>query len=194
MAVVFTGHLQLGTQVPPYVFETDLVEMTRRLGRPLPEVKGGRIHLQLDREHAWLVVCTLRGPVVPPLIDELTIEVVERTWVDRLMRVSQEAIGRLAYHHRTFFAGSHYQYYGQRDAEGDPRAVPDHPEFWRHFQEMKYLLHCTQTYPDRVRIRCDTRGAELTSIQAELQTSQMFRRRLSRRKKALRLANEHLRA
>ena len=179
MAVVFIEYLQLGTQVPPFVFEMDLTEMTRRLGRPLPEVKGGRIHPQLDREQAWLVVCTLRGPVVPPLMDELTVEVVERTWVDGLVRVYQEAITRLAYHHRTFFAGSHYQYYGQRDAQGDPRAVPDHPEFWRHFQEMEYLLHRTQTYLDRVRIRCDTRGAELTSVRAELQTSQTFRRRLT---------------
>ena len=44
MAVVFTEFLQLGTQVPPYVFETDLIEMTQRLRRPLPEIKGGLIH------------------------------------------------------------------------------------------------------------------------------------------------------
>ena len=29
MAVVFTEFLQLGTQVPPYVFETDLIEIPR---------------------------------------------------------------------------------------------------------------------------------------------------------------------
>ena len=87
MAVVFTEFLQLGTQVPPYVFETDLIEMTQRLRRPLPEIKGGLIHPGKDREQTWLVVCTLRGPVVLPLMDELTVEVIEHTWVDGIVRV-----------------------------------------------------------------------------------------------------------
>ena len=77
MSFLFTEYYQLTTQKPPYVFETDLAELARSLHRPLPEIKGGMIHPGQDREQAWLVVCTLREPVVPPLLDELTVEVIE---------------------------------------------------------------------------------------------------------------------
>ena len=194
MPILFTEYYQLTTQKPPYVFEADLAELTRSLRHPLPEIKGGMIHPGQNREQAWLVVCTLRGPVVPPLMDELTVEVIERSWVDGIVRVMQQAIARLVHHHRDTLGGTPYEFYGRRDAEGHPRDAPHHPVFQRHLPDMEYLLARTQTYLDRARISCDTKAMALERVEDELNISEEFRRRLTRRKKALRSANAFLRS
>ena len=151
MAIVFTVSLQLGTGTP-LVFETDLTELTLRLKRPLPEIKGAKIHPDSDRLMSWLVVCTLRGPLMPPEEEELTVEVVERTWTDGIVRVMQEATARLAYHHRADLEGSRYEFYGRRDDLGHPRDTPQHYQYWHHLQHMEYLLHHTHTYLDCARM------------------------------------------
>jgi hypothetical protein len=69
------------------VFERDLVELAARLGRPCPEIRGYRLFEEGARELAYQVICQVRGKEVPPTSQELTFEVIERTWGDGLMRV-----------------------------------------------------------------------------------------------------------
>ena len=52
-------------------FEDSLVSIARMVGRPVPEVKGGKVPREHEGERDWLVVCTLRGDVVPPHSEEL---------------------------------------------------------------------------------------------------------------------------
>lgn len=173
MAVVFTKSRQLGTEEPRLVFETDLIELARMVGRLLPEIKGGKVHQLVEGDRSWLVVCTLRGSLVGPPIQELEVDVFDRTWTDGVVRVMQEALARLAFHHRAELIGTRFEYFGRRDSEGRPTEVPFHFQFERHAQYMEFMLHHTQTYLDRARMRSDTLETELLAVKEELKVAQL---------------------
>jgi hypothetical protein len=82
-----TAHRQVGTHEDVLVFERDLVELVARLGCPRPEIQGYRLFEEGTQELAYQVVCHVRGKEVPLTSQELTLEVMERTWGDGLMRV-----------------------------------------------------------------------------------------------------------
>jgi hypothetical protein len=73
------------------------VELTHRLGRPRPELRGYCLFDEGTRELAYQVVCQVRGREVPPTSLEFTFEVTERTWGDGHMRVLRHAISRLVH-------------------------------------------------------------------------------------------------
>ena len=56
MAGEFTMSLQVGAQLTPGaspLFETELLELTRLLRRPLPELLGGRAFPLVGGEMSW---------------------------------------------------------------------------------------------------------------------------------------------
>ena len=82
MNVTFTKGIQLG--VPragglSFRFEKTLVEMTRMLGRPLPEIRGGIITgTALDGE--WLAEVTIRAPLAHPDAEVHIFQIADRSW------------------------------------------------------------------------------------------------------------------
>ena len=91
MGIVFTESFQLGAHAPCYCcFEEDLIKMARRIGSPVPEMKGAQIHHD-GRELSWLVVSTICPPLLAPSTPEITYEVIESGWEDGILRVMQLA-------------------------------------------------------------------------------------------------------
>lgn len=192
MAVVFTEYRRVGVDPPPMIFEADLIEMCRRVGRPTPEIKGAKVHTHPEGDRTWLVVCTLRGGVVPPHSDELSVEVLERTWTEGIVRVLQESLGRLASYHRAVLGDSPFRFFGGRDSEGLPTLTPAHADFGGHMQDMEALLHHTQTSMDRARMKSDLQVMELRNAKQDLQVSVLERTRLLQIKRATQVKNKRL--
>lgn len=192
MAVTFTEFRQVGTQPTFLVFERELLSLSQAVGRPAPEIKGAKIHKVIEGDMSWLVVCTLRGGVVPPHSQELEVDVVERTWIEGVIRAMQEAIARLAHHHRQQLVTSPFWYFGRRDSEGCSSEVPQHYQLGRQMQNMEYLLHHTQTQLDRARMTGDLKKAELVSAQSQLKVFQLARSRLVRNEGLMKAKNKRL--
>ena len=82
MAVIYTESFQLGTHARCYRrFEETLLKMARHHCRPAPELRGAQVH---DGAHelSWLVVCTIRPPLLSQSDPEITYEVMESSWED----------------------------------------------------------------------------------------------------------------
>ena len=134
MAVVFTKSLQLGAHAPCYRrFEEDLIKMSRRIGRPVPELKGTQIHPD-GQELSWLVVCTIPAPELAPSTPKIIFEVMESGLEDGILRVMQLAIAKLANSFSSQFMGTPYRFYGKRDEEDRPVGASEDFVFAHHFQ------------------------------------------------------------
>jgi hypothetical protein len=173
-----TVYRQVGTHEDMLVFERDLAELTTRLGRPCPEVRGYQLFEEGTRELAILVVCQVRGKVVPPTSPEFTFEVIEHNWGDGLMRVLCHAISRLVHLHYDELLGTRYEHYGRVDASGFPHQAAAHTPFSRHFCHTEAYLHHTQEHLDHVRMVADERGLELAILCEDLQESIFSRHHL----------------
>jgi hypothetical protein len=172
MEIEYTHFRQVGVRPPLYFFERALADLAVRCGRPVPEVKGVRTERSADSEMAWLVTCVVRGSGIAPVSEEFTIDVMERTWLDGMIRVFQEALARLAFLHPEVVAGTGYQYLGQRDLAGQPVAGAPHADTAHQLHHLEYLLHHTQTQQDRARERCDLQEDEIVALRAQLAAAQ----------------------
>ncbi|KAK1693161.1 hypothetical protein QYE76_009858 [Lolium multiflorum] len=172
MEIEYTHFRQVGVRPPLYFFERALADLAVRCGRMVPEVKGVRTERSADSEMAWLVTCVVRGSGISPASEEFTIDVMEHTWLDGMIRVSQEALARLAFLHPEVVAGTGYQYLGQRDLVGKPVAGAPHADTAHQLHHLEYLLHHTQTQQDRARERCDLQEDEIATLRAQLAAAQ----------------------
>lgn len=155
MDIVISEGVQLGAPRPDgvtYLFEKTLVAITRMLGRPLPELRGGMITgSALDGQ--WFAEVCIRAPMAYPDAEEYTFQTVDRSWVDAANRILQESIARMAHIDDYFFIGSRFELLGRRDADGVPVFVDfdDDSTLGPHIDEMERLLHSTQTTLDTAR-------------------------------------------
>jgi hypothetical protein len=124
-------------------------------------VKGVHTERSEESQMAWLVTCIVRGREVSPVSEEFSVAVMERTWVDGMVRAFQEAIAHLDFLHPEKIAGTGLQYVGQRDDEGQPVAGAPHAD-------LAHQLHHTQTHQDRARMRCDLQETEIETLHAHL--------------------------
>ena len=174
MAVTFTKFIQLGT-LPGvhYPLERDLLELSRLVNRLVPEIKGGEVPGFVEGERGWLVVCTLRGGAIPPHSVDLECGVMEHCWADGVTRVIQEAIARLAHHHRGQLKGTRFEFYGRRDEDGEVADGEYHRLFGFYIEEMERHLHRTQHCMDRARMRCDLLRADLAGVREQLRLARL---------------------
>jgi hypothetical protein len=173
-----TAHRQVGTHEDVLIFERDLVELTSRLEHLRTEVRGYRLFEEGTRELAYQVVCQVCGKEVPPTSQEFTIEVIERTWGDGLMRVLRHAISCLINLHYDELLGTHYEHYGRVDSDGLPCQAAAHTPFIRHLCHTEALLNHSQGQLDHVRMVADERGLELAVLCEDLQESIFSRHHL----------------
>ena len=87
MALHYVEHYQVGQE--DLVFDKELREVSKILGRPVPEFRGAKLHDHPQGELKWLVEASCRGRMVFPYTAEIKFEVVEGTWVDGLARCMQ---------------------------------------------------------------------------------------------------------
>jgi hypothetical protein len=187
---MFTESLQLGYNQPPYLFETALVEVSRAVGRLLPEVKGGQLESTKDGEMSWLVVCTLRGSHVKPL-EEIEVQVFDRTWEDGLVRVLQSALSRLVFHHRVELEakGLPHALLGRRNEEGIPTMIPYTCLLGRQVSQMENLLYKTQLSLDSNRMENEVLKHEQEGLKLDLKLARLKYRRQQKKTLRVREAN-----
>ena len=194
MAVVFTEARQLGlADEVSFRFQRELVEMTRTLGRPLPELRGGLMD-GVPGDPSWLVECTIRPPLTTPTAPVYVYCVIERSWNDGAVRVIQETIARLAYQCDYRFVGTRFELLGRRDAEGEPIEYQFDPAgLGPHLEDMEFLLHYTQSRLDSLRVEYGTTSARNRALEGQLRTIRLDRNRLVKKVEALQSANAILR-
>ena len=128
MTITFTKFHQVGASSPTYLlFEKELMDLGHLIGRPLPGLKGGEVPRQLPGQMPWLVVCTLRGGVVPQLSEQIDIDIMDDTWINGAIQAMQGAIARLAYYHQEQLISTPFRYYGKRNHARFPTSVEYHP-------------------------------------------------------------------
>jgi hypothetical protein len=169
MALHFTKWRMLGTLEVPLTFEEDLIELSIKMGRPYPELKGGRVDKPEDSEQTWLVSCTVRGVVLDPNIEEIEVDVLDRTWEEGSIRAMQATLARLVHYHRGSHDLGRFMYFGRRDERGFPKECVPHYHFGGHMQHMESLLHRTQVRMDHIRMQRDIKVNTLKNVRQLLQ-------------------------
>ena len=124
MAFVFTEAVQLGLpEEVPFLFERELVEMTNILERPRPELRGGLVD-GARSELSWVVVCTIRPPLMVPTASTYSFHMRECSWSEGAARAIQLAMARLAHIYDYVFMGTRFELYGRRGGEEQPLPFP----------------------------------------------------------------------
>jgi hypothetical protein len=140
MVIHFTRWRMLGTLLVSLAFEEDLIELSLMMGCPHPKLKGGRVDKPEDFEQTWLVSCTVHGVVLDPSVEEIEVDVLDRTWEEGSIRAMQATLARLVHYHRGSHDLGRFVYFGRRDEHGFPE---DHYHLGGHMQHMESLLHRT---------------------------------------------------
>jgi hypothetical protein len=139
-----------------------------------------------DGEMSWMVVCTLRGSHVKQL-EEIEVQVFDRTWEDGLVRVLQAALSRLVFHHRVELEamGLPHAFLGRRNEEGVPTMIPYFCPLGRQVSQMENLLFKTQLSLDSNRMENEVLKHEMEGLKMDLKLAKLKHRR--QQKKALRV-------
>ncbi|KAK1686254.1 hypothetical protein QYE76_047102 [Lolium multiflorum] len=187
---MFTMSRQLGYEQPRYLFESALIKVSRAVGRLLPEVKGGQMECTKDGELSWMVVCTLRGSHVKN-IEEIEVQIFDRTWEEGLVRVMQAVLAHLVFHHRVELEtmGFPHAHLGRRDEEGFPTMVPYVFPLSRQAAQMEYLLYKTQLSLDSNRMENEVLKHEMEGLKLDLKLAKLKTRRQQKQKLRVREAN-----
>ncbi|KAK1680986.1 hypothetical protein QYE76_041834 [Lolium multiflorum] len=168
MPIEYSHYHQVGVNPPLYLFKRALADLAVRCRRSVPEVKGVRTERSEDSQMAWLVTCVVRGGEVAPVSEEFIDDVMERTWLNGMIRVFQEALDRLAFHHPEAVVDTGYRYLGQCDGAGQPVAGAPHVDSAHQLHQLEYLLHHTHTQQDRTQERCDLQETEIETLCTQL--------------------------
>jgi len=143
MALHFTEFLQLEKD-GKLMFEKDLFELSKMLGRPAPEFRGAQVDTLGNGNLSWLVESSVRGNIKSPGSRTLMFTTMDVHWDDGLCRAMQRMLARLCEEHKAELVNSRFQYYGRRTDNGHPVASPLHPTFGEHILDMEILLFRTQ--------------------------------------------------
>jgi hypothetical protein len=187
---MFTKSRQLGYDQPRFLFETALIEVSWAVGRLLPEVKGGQMECTKEGEMSWMVVCTLRGSHVKN-IEEIEVQVFDRTWEEGLVRVLQAALARLCFHHCAELQakGLPHALLGRRNEEGILTMTPYTCRLGRQAAQMENLLFKTQLSLDSNRMENEVLKHEMEGLKLDLKLAKLKYHRQQKQKLRVREAN-----
>lgn len=193
MTFVYIESLQLGLNTESsFRFEKELVEMTKLLGRQLPELRGGLVD-GASRDLSWLVECTIRPPLTTPTAPTYTFRLIDCSWNDGAVRIIQQTIARLAYLCDYRFVGTRFELYGRRGEDGAPVPFPYPPnDLGYHLDDMEYLLHRTQFTLTTLRVEHENEVARNRALERQLRATRLAHTRLAKKKEALQAANTTL--
>ena len=152
MAIHFTEFVQLEKD-GKLMFEKDLFELSKLLGRPAPEFEGAQIDVHGVGRLSWLIKSSVHRNIKSPSSRTLVFTTKEATWVDGLCTATQRMLARLCEEHKAELVDSRFRFYGRRNCDGHPTPSPYHPMFGSYIMDMEILLQCTQDDLLRTRIQ-----------------------------------------
>ena len=139
MSGEFSSSIQLG-DVPDSgvsrLFQEYLLQLTRHLGRPLPELLVGCCLPMVGDEMSWTVRCILRGPLVPPFAEELIDDALASTQMGAFVTLLQRALARLVCAHSAELVGTRFEFYSGLDEQSNPVPSRPHSTFGNHLAEL----------------------------------------------------------
>jgi hypothetical protein len=127
-----------------------------------------------DGEMSWMVVCTLRGYHVKN-IEEIEVQVFDRTWEEGLVRVMQAALAHLVFHHRAELEAKKFPHahLGHSNEEGIPTLVPYVWPLGRQTVQIEYLLYKTQLRLDSNRMENEVLKHEMEGLKLDLKLAKI---------------------
>jgi hypothetical protein len=143
-----------------------------------------------EGEMSWMVVCMLRGFHVRN-IEEIEVQVFNRTWEEGLVRVLQASLARLCFHHRAELEakGLPHALLGRRNEEGIPTMTPYTCPLGRQAAQMENLLFKTQLSLDSNRMENEVLKHEMEGLKMELKLAKLKCRRQQKKNLRVREAN-----
>ena len=143
MAIHWTEFVQLEKD-GPLMFEKDLFELSKLLGRPAPKFRGAQVDTLGNGNLCWLVESSVRRNIKSPGSKTLIFTTMDVHWDDGLCRATQRLLARLCEEHMAELVNTRFQYYGRRSDDGRPTCIPRHPTFGEHMLDMEIMLFRTQ--------------------------------------------------
>ena len=135
------------------MFESDLFELCKLLGRPAPEFQGAQVDVLGNGNLCWRIESSVRGNLKSPGSRTLIFATMDAHWVDGLCRAMQRLLARLCEEHKAELVNSRFRFYERRTDDGHPIQSPLHPTFGEYILDMEVLLYRTQEDLMRARLR-----------------------------------------
>jgi hypothetical protein len=126
------------------MFEKDLFELSKLLGRPAPEFIGTQVDALGHGNLCWRIESSVRRNIQSPGSRTLVFVTMATHWGDGLCRAMERLLARLCEEHKAKLVNSRFRFYGRRTDDGHPVASLPHPTFGEHILDMRVLLHTTQ--------------------------------------------------
>jgi len=134
------------------MFERDLFDLSKLLGRPAPEFKGAQVEAHGAGRLSWLIESSVRRNIKSPSSRTIIYTTKDSTWIDGLCSATQRLLARLCEEHKAELAESRFRYYGRRNSDGHATPSPCHPMLKDHVMNMELLLQRTQEDLFRTRV------------------------------------------
>src|SRR3954469_18738762 len=84
------------------------------------------------------------GKMEPPTLEKIQFSLRENNWLDGLARAMQDALARLCGQNINQIIGTCFAHYARRDSNGQPLAMPGHPDLKHHVDHLAFMLHENQ--------------------------------------------------
>ena len=111
------------------MFESDLFELCKLLGRPAPEIQGAQVDVLGNGNLCWRIESSVRGNLKSPGSRTLIFATMDTHWDNGLCRAMQRLLARLCEEHKAELVNSRFRFYGRRTDDGHPIQSPQHPTF-----------------------------------------------------------------
>ena len=135
------------------MFESDLFELSKLLGRPAPEFRGAQVDAHGDGRLSWLIESSVRGNIKCPGSKTMIFTTMDAHWDDGLCHAMQRLLARLCEEHKAELVNSRFRFYGRRTDDGHPIRSPLHPMFGEYILDMEIMLFRTQEDLSCARLR-----------------------------------------
>ena len=106
------------------MFESDLFELSKLIGRPADEFQGAQVDVHGNGNLSWRIESSVRGNLKSPGSKTLIFTTMDVHWDDGLCRAMQRLLARLCEEHKAELVNSHFRFYGgapMMDTLSDPR-------------------------------------------------------------------------
>ena len=143
------------------MFEKDLEQLTKYLGRPYPEFFGVPLNYQSGGPPQWVVTADLRGKMGSPTLKTIWFSVKGNNWMDGISKAMQEALARLCGQNVNKIKNTRFFYYPRHDYMGRPLSMPPHPELNHHAAYLDFMLYKTRKELDNARALCQPQAPGL---------------------------------
>src|SRR3954468_15010770 len=105
------------------MFEKDLEQLAKYLGRPYPEFFGVPLNNQAGGQLQWVVTADLRGKMESPTLEAIWFSVKGNNWMDGIKKAMQEALAHLSGQNVNWIKKTRLFNYRRHDVLGRPLSM-----------------------------------------------------------------------